>query len=176
MSSPTVVVLAGIPGAGKTTLARALVTRTGWSRISRDDIRAAMFQPCDFTAAEKASAFQATILALEATLRLGRSCVIEGMPFSRVGELEAVAEATGRHDATLAPFVIGVPVDIAVARAAGESASRPDARDRVPDLVREVAGRMRAFGEGVHRLDGTAATDALLALVLDRVGARAATG
>ena len=44
MSHPIVVVLAGVPGAGKTTLARELITRTGMWYLSRDDIRVAMLR------------------------------------------------------------------------------------------------------------------------------------
>jgi adenylate kinase family enzyme len=38
--TPVVVVLAGVPESGKTTLARELITRTGMWYLSRDDIRA----------------------------------------------------------------------------------------------------------------------------------------
>jgi predicted kinase len=169
VSATTVVALAGIPGAGKTTLARALVARTGWSFISRDDIRAAMFQPCHFTDPEKFSAFQATMVALDTTLELDRSCVIEGMPFSRVGELEKVGEVASKRGATFMPFLIDIPIELAMTRVATESAGnlgRPDAQDRVPELAREVAGRMRTFDESVLQLDGRLPTDLLLEQVM----------
>lgn len=168
----TVIVLAGVPGAGKTTLARAIVKRTGWSYLSRDDVRMAMFQPCAFTLEEKNSAFQAMLLALRTTLLLNRSCIVEGMPFSRVGELESVMEISSDTGARLHTFLIDVPVEVAMSRVARDNpgeVGRPDALDRVPQLVRDVAARMRSFSPAVHQLDGRLPTDALLTRVIEQI-------
>ena len=173
MSGPVVVALAGLPGAGKTTLASEIVRRTGWSYISRDEVRASMFQPCHYTDLEKHAAFGAVLLAVEATAQLGRSCIVEGMPFSRVGELESVGEATRAAGAVFVPFLVHVPAAVAAQRIQRHNASMGQRiADRVPDLAYEVAARMRTFEAGIHCLDGTGSTEELADTVLRAVESR----
>ncbi|HEX4865519.1 MAG TPA: AAA family ATPase [Acidimicrobiales bacterium] len=168
MSGPVVVALAGLPGAGKTTLASEIIRRTGWSYISRDEIRESMFQPCRYTDPEKHAAFGAVILAVEATVQLGRSCIVEGMPFSRLGELESVGEAAQAAGAVFVPFLVQVHPAIAAERIRQYNASIGQRRiaDRVPGLAHEVAARMRTFGADVHCLEGTGSTRELADTVL----------
>ena len=161
MTPPIVVLLAGIPGAGKTTLARELVARTGLSYLSRDDIRFAMFQPCEFTDEEKFASFEAMALALAVNLRLGRSCVAEGMPFSREGELERMERVAAAEGARMAAFLLEVPLEVAAVRVGQDDRGgqgRVDAHDRVPALVTDVASRMRTFPASTRRLDATRTT------------------
>ncbi|HET8681036.1 MAG TPA: AAA family ATPase [Micromonosporaceae bacterium] len=170
---PTVVVLAGVPGAGKTTLATGLARATGWSLVSRDVIRFAMFDPCRFTDVEKHASFAALVLAVEANLRLGRCCVVEGMPFSRVGELERIEGVTTANRAYFLAFLLELPLAEAARRVGLESSGtgigRETSLDRVPLLVYEVAGRMRQFGPEVVRLDGQQLPERLVEQVLARL-------
>jgi len=170
---PTVVVLAGVPGAGKTTLATALVRATGWSLVSRDVIRYAMFDPCHFTDVEKHASFAALVLAVEANLRLGRCCAVEGMPFSRVGELERIEQVAAASGARCLAFLIELPLAEAARRvgleSSGTGTGRETSLDRVPLLVYEVAERMREFGPDVVRLDGQQPPERLVEQVLARV-------
>ena len=169
-ASPRVVVaLMGLPGAGKTTLAEALAPRMPARIVSRDVIRAAMFKPCSFTEAEKAAAFRALVDAVAVNCRLGHSSIVDGMPFSREGELEAVAAAVVQQGCRTLPVLCAVPVEEAMRRV--EQQQGHAARDRGDERVREVAERFRAIPDGALRLDATRPTGELVQAVLDRIGA-----
>src|SRR5512146_211362 len=88
--TPVVVALIGLPGAGKSLVARALADQLGLRRVCRDTIRYAMFPSCSYTFAEKRAAFRATLLALEINCLLGESTVIDGVTFSRRADLVRV--------------------------------------------------------------------------------------
>src|SRR6516225_6560857 len=85
---PVVVALIGLPGAGKSVVARALTDQLGLRRVCRDTIRHAMFPTCSYSFAEKRAAFRAAMLALEINCMLGESSVIDGVTFSRRRDLE----------------------------------------------------------------------------------------
>ena len=40
-----IILMAGLPGCGKTTLAQAIAARIGGTLLNKDDIRAALFTP-----------------------------------------------------------------------------------------------------------------------------------
>jgi len=176
---PAVVAVAGVPGAGKTTLAEALAARTGWRTVSRDIVRYAMFQPCTFTDIEKHASFDAVLLAVDGNIRLGHGCIVEGMPFSRVGELERVAEIAHRAGVPSHAFLVDTPLAEAARRVgtdAGPEVGRDMSLDRVPSLVYDVAQRMRSFDETVVRLDGTLPPAELVAQALAVIAAGRAIG
>ena len=161
----------GIPGSGKSTLAEALAPAMGARIVSRDAIRAAMFKPCSFTEREKAAAFEAVLAAVGGNAALGRSTIVDGMPFSREGELEAVIQVGRRSGTRTLPVLCSIAVEEAerrLERAAG-GAGHP-AEDREPELVRAVAERFRTLPGGVLELDATRPVDELVQAVLDRLG------
>jgi predicted kinase len=161
----------GLPGSGKTTLAAALVERTGWAVVSRDEIRRAMFRPESLTLTEKQAAFGAVVLAVEALVAEGRSCVVEGMPFSRAGELEAVLDAAARHGAHTVPVFLSVPAEIAAERIERQhGAGERMAADRTRALPAEVEARFRAIPDYVTVVDGRRTPDQLAADVLASCG------
>src|SRR6185312_17112682 len=86
-SKPIVVALIGLPGAGKSVVARALEDQLGLRRVCRDAIRQAMFPKCSYSFAEKRAAFRSMLVALEVNCLLGESSVLDGMTFSRRRDL-----------------------------------------------------------------------------------------
>ena len=102
---PLVLLLAGLPGVGKTALAAALAPALGGIILNRDDIRDRIFPPdyLDYSAAQNEVA-TATLLRVLSYL-LGHHppplTLIDGKPFSRRSEIEAVERCTDQHGATL---------------------------------------------------------------------------
>ncbi|HSN01014.1 MAG TPA: ATP-binding protein [Rudaea sp.] len=142
---PVVVALIGLPGAGKSTVARAIEDQLGLRRVCRDAIRHAMFPRCAYSFAEKRAAFRAQLLALEINCMLGESSVLDGVTFTRRRDLMRVDAAIRRYGFTPIPIYLECPPDLARARIAADVASdRHLARDRNPDVVTEVLSRFDA--------------------------------
>jgi dephospho-CoA kinase len=59
---PGVIVLVGLPGAGKSTLSEALARRLPGARVlDKDKVRHVLFDPCDYTSAERDVVFAAML-------------------------------------------------------------------------------------------------------------------
>jgi predicted kinase len=141
---PGVVILVGLPGAGKSTLAGALAARIPDARvIDKDEVRDALFAPCDYTAAERDVTFSALLDAARYHLGRGRVVIFDGLTFSRRTEVEAAEAVADESGAFSAVVVCDVPVQVAIERCerdAAEGAHRAANRDG--DLVRRVATEM----------------------------------
>ncbi len=142
---PVVVALIGLPGAGKSVVARALADQLGLRRVCRDTIRHAMFPVCSYSFAEKRAAFRGVLLALEINCLLGESSVIDGVTFSRRRDLDRVGAIVRRYGFIPVPIYLDCPPDVASGRIASEiEQNRHAARDRTPELVYEVLARFDA--------------------------------
>jgi predicted kinase len=159
---PFVITIAGLPAAGKTSLAIRVASHTGCELVSRDEVRRQLFQPCEFTEREKLVSFRAVLLLTAAYLGQGKSCLVQGMTFSRVGELESVRDLALRFNARFYSFLLRVSADVAADRLARDCPTHPAAAtntDRRPSLAYEVALRMRTFPDYTIVLDGTLPVD-----------------
>ena len=138
-ATPVVVALIGLPGAGKSVIARALEDQLGLRRVCRDAIRRAMFPRCAYSFAEKRAAFRAMLLALEINCLLGQSSVLDGVTFSRRRDLLRVDSVIRRYGFIPIPIFLDCPPELARTRIAADVANdRHLARDRTPELVNEV--------------------------------------
>ena len=165
-----VVALMGLPGSGKTTLAEALAPRIPARTVSRDAVRDAMFRPCSFSEDEKAAAFEAVLHALRVNCDLGRSTVVDGMPFSREGEFEAVQRVCLDRGCRALPVLCSVPIEEARRRV--ERGDETGPADRDAELVERVAERFRSPPAGTLELDATRPVDELAEAVLAGLLAR----
>jgi len=153
------VALVGLPGAGKSELARAITAEKSWPIVDRD-----AFPRASFDDAGKAEATEAALDAVREALLQGRSCVLDGMTLSSVKQ-RARVRGIARDCAAQAVLIwLDCPVDVAIARVAAQ-ANHP-ARDRSAALVREVAARFAQPERDVLRLDARRPTSELLSQVL----------
>jgi adenylylsulfate kinase len=88
--------MAGLPGTGKTTLARALAARLSGSVLSKDQIRHAVFSPEDVEYSEEQDDFCIEIMLNAAAFLFKRNSkryvFLDGRPFSRSYQVDHVVQ------------------------------------------------------------------------------------
>ena len=167
---PLIVAPMGLPGAGKSTVARFLVETLGLWHVDRDRIRHAMFPHCSYREAELHAGGEAAWLALEANCRLGVGSVLDGMTLSRSVDRNRLGSIADRHGFSVLPLFVDCPLTVARERVRADAAGgRHTAADRVPALVDAVADRFEPPPAHAARLDGALPLDALCAAALDAV-------
>ncbi|MFI5107181.1 MAG: AAA family ATPase [Terriglobales bacterium] len=100
--------MAGLPGTGKTTLARELARLTGGAVLGKDEIRAALFSPEDIEYSVQQDDFVMEVMLFAARLQLQktptRKVFLDGRPFSRRYQIDRVLEFARELDQ---PWTIG---------------------------------------------------------------------
>ncbi len=96
------VVLAGMPGVGKSTLARALAKHLGAIVLDKDQIRDGIFPPAEVDYSDPQNALATDVVYLVAAYILkrdpGKLIVLDGKPYSREAqrqEARSLAQRTG---------------------------------------------------------------------------------
>ncbi len=88
--------MAGLPGTGKTTLARELVRRTQGALLSKDEIRAALFSPEDIEYSVKQDDLMMEVMLDAARFLLqktpARRIFLDGRTFSRRYQIDRVLQ------------------------------------------------------------------------------------
>lgn len=100
------IMMAGLPGAGKSTLSRALAGRSGGIVLDKDSIRAALFPPPHIEYSREQDDFCQQVVLATAEYLLSRDpalrIFLDGRPFSLRYQREQVEAAAARLRAPLA--------------------------------------------------------------------------
>jgi predicted kinase len=161
------VVLIGLPGAGKSTLAAGLACARGWPVVDRDRIRAAMFVEARFSDEEKVAAGEAVWLAVETLLAAGQCCIVDGMTFASARTRERAREIAELNGARCVELWLDLAAAVAANRVVAQAAHV--AGDRDAALVHAVAARFESPGAEAVRLDAAEPLGQVLAAALARL-------
>jgi predicted kinase len=146
----TLIILAGLPGSGKTTLATRLSAQLGYAVLSRDTIKRAFFGAYDVGDVQNEYAFDTLLDALPLSLSLAPGVIVDGVPFAKIGQAERVEYVAHRNGAV--PVVIWLDCEIETAsyRVSLDHTGPPN---RSAELVRRVATEFRDIPDSWVRID-----------------------
>ncbi len=163
------IVMAGLPGAGKSTLATQLADVLGGVVLSKDVVRAALFPALtlDYSAAQDDVAMSAVFAAAEYLLKAQpkRPVFLDGRTFCKPGQLDAPLALAAALGQVLRVIECVCSDEVARARIAADHAAGTHlAGNRTPDLY--LRAKLAAVPLTVPRLTldtGTLALDECVA-------------
>jgi adenylylsulfate kinase len=136
--------MAGLPGTGKTTLARALAEKLSGALLSKDEIRHAIFAPRDveYSAAQDDFCLHLMLQAAEFLFKRNskRYVFLDGRPFSRRAQLDDVLAFAERIRRPWTIIECICSEDSARSRLASPASVHP-AGNRTIELYLEVKAR-----------------------------------
>ncbi|MEY2421049.1 MAG: hypothetical protein QOI95_1116 [Acidimicrobiaceae bacterium] len=154
--TPLMIVAAGLPGAGKTSLLRWLAERTTAVLVSRDELRRALFPVCTYTEREKRVAYDVMKTGLTANIELKRSAFPDGICFTTRADLDDIVAVGRNHGAHTVVLDCQCPIDIAKDRVERDlSTLEWVPADRNADLVDRVAARFERLPDDAIVVDMT---------------------
>jgi predicted kinase len=143
------VILAGLPGTGKSTLAEALAERLGGIVLSKDKVRAALFPPgaIDYSSSQNDFCMSIVLMAAQRISSYGQMSegnvpfiFLDGRTFSRARDLRDVVRAATEVHADCRILLLSCPDELALERIR-KSRGEHLAGDRDADLYRQVKAR-----------------------------------
>jgi len=167
--APLVLALAGLPGAGKSSLAGLLAAAARWSVLDRDQIRAQR-HPGDSSDAARADADEVLLRRVGSGVRASLNVIVDGKTWARAADRHALQEAVDDAGGDLQWCWLEVPIELAKARV--RSTAAHPAPDRDDDLVSRVAARFEALADCAWRLDASQSPELLLQEILLRLAIR----
>lgn len=164
---PVLVVLSGLPGTGKSHLARELCRRYPLARLESDALRKALFRRPSYSAQESARLFAACHALLDRLLARGVPAVLDATNLKEVHRrpLYRIAEARG---ARLVLVEVKAPREVVEGRLERRQRGENPWDQSEADV--EVYERMRAAAEPIERphvvVDTSGGSEEALAIIL----------
>ena len=165
---PSLVLLSGLPGAGKTTFARALAPRIDAVHIESDAVRRSLFHEPIYDARESARVFARVEALTRAALEEGRHCILDATNLAKKDRRRFLRLA-GRLRARVVAVRLVAPEDEIRKRLAGPRAGHSQADLRVFELMR---GKAELFARPVVVVDTSFAIEPSVDLVVTLVRGR----
>jgi predicted kinase len=138
-----IVIMAGLPGTGKSTLARAVAQRLPGAVLDKDSIRASLFPPAYLEYSVSQDDFCQEIMLQTAAYLLskdaGLKLLLDGRTFSRRYQRDRVIEFCSQVGTTWAILECVCSETTALARITEALAAKSQlAANRTPELYREI--------------------------------------
>jgi predicted kinase len=138
-----IVIIAGLPGTGKSTLARALVQRLPGAVLDKDSIRASLFPPAYVEYSQSQDDFCGEVMLQTAAYLLSKypepHVLLDGRTFSRRYQRDRVIEFSSQVRTTWATLECVYSEACALGRIAEAVAANSHlAANRTPELYREI--------------------------------------
>ncbi|MFT4111229.1 AAA family ATPase [Silvibacterium sp.] len=166
----TWVILAGLPGTGKSTLAGALAQRAGVAAaiLDKDRVRAALFPDAltDYTREQDDLCMTAIYDAAAYLTRQGKTRLIllDGRTYSLRAQRETAIRAAESAGAQWRLIHVVCPDEVAEVRLSQQQAGHP-AQNRTPELYRAMKARWEEIAEPHLVVEMTAEVEAAVAIV-----------
>jgi predicted kinase len=164
----TWVLFAGLPGTGKSTLARAIADRLGAAVLDKDRVRGALFPGVltDYTAQQDELCMRAMLEAAAYLTERERVEYIffDGRTFSQRGQIEVVLRAAASAGARWRIVHVTCADAVAEERLARSDPSHP-AKNRDAALYRRIKQEFEPITQVKLEVDTTSGTDAVLTAV-----------
>ena len=147
---PALVVIMGLPGAGKSHCARLLCARLGAAHVASDELRSRLFIAASYADEENRAVFAVAAAMVDSLLADGHRVVLDATNLLARNRAAAVAVAA-RHGAPVVYLRVNAPDEEIRARLRSRRAARAaddhsDADERVYDRMRAAAFEPPAEG------------------------------
>ena len=172
-----IVIMAGLPGTGKSTLARRLAQRLPGAVLDKDVIRAALFEPVHVEYSLAQDDFCQEIMLQTAGYLLANDdelhVLLDGRTFSRRYQRERVIEFCEKLGTTWAVLECVCAEKAALRRLAEAVAQHTHpAANRTPELYRQIRKTWEPIDEPKLVIDTDASLDSCVDQALRYLGAR----
>ena len=163
-----IIIICGLPGVGKTTLAKNLAPRISASILSSDKIRKELFPIPTYSTLELKMVYDVMIITAKYLNDIGENCILDAT-FNREDSRIAVKKKLGLDDRQFQIIECSCPEEIAISRLGSR-------KDDYSDATIQVYQKMKGMREPIKvehiTIDTTQSTDENAAKVAEYVSKR----